>query len=481
MMLNQLSAVQLKDLLGKREVSNRDIIQAILNRIEDIESSVGAFITLRKSAELLAEADAFDLRRSRGEEIGTLSGLPIAVKDNICTAGLRTTCASKILENYVPPYDATVVAKIRQAGGIILGKTNMDEFAMGSSTENSAFKITRNPHNFEYVPGGTSGGSAAAVAAHETVFAIGSDTGGSVRQPASFCGIVGLKPTYGRVSRYGLVAYGSSLDQIGTLTKSVADTNMLFSVIAGHDQSDSTSIADTDIIRESEQPKPIVGLPKEYFTEGVDDEVRQAAERTAKMLEASGCVITPISLPHTPYAVPAYYVIACAEMSSNLSRFSGMLYGYRSSEYKGLKDMIRKSRSEGFGPEVQRRILLGTFVLSAGYYDAYYTKAIKVRNLIQRDFHNAFEKCDVILSPVSPIPAFKIGEKTADPLQMYLIDIFSVTANLTGLPAVSVPTGKSKAGLPLSIQLTGRRFSEEFLLRLAHVIEENWASSGTAD
>lgn len=474
-MLNQLSAVQLKGLLDKREVSNRDIIQEILNRIEDIEPSVGAFITLRKAEDLLAEADAFDLRRSRGEQIGLLSGLPIAIKDNICTAGLRTTCASKILGNYVPPYDATVVTKIRQAGGIILGKTNMDEFAMGSSTENSAFKITRNPHNFEYVPGGTSGGSAAAVAAHETVLAIGSDTGGSVRQPASFCGVVGLKPTYGRVSRYGLVAYGSSLDQIGTLTKTVADTNMLFSVIAGHDELDSTSVAQT-ITGQSERQNPIVGLPEEYFTEGVDSEVRQAAEKTAKMLETSGCVVKPISLPHTPYSVPAYYIIACAEMSSNLARFSGMLYGYRSSEYKGMRDMIRKSRSEGFGPEVRRRLLLGTFVLSSGYYDAYYTKANKVRTLIQRDFNNAFEKCDVILSPVSPIPAFKIGEKTADPLQMYLIDIFSVTANLTGLPAISVPTGMTKTGLPLSVQLTGRRFSEEFLIKLAQVIEESWAS-----
>jgi len=381
-----------------------------------------------------------------------------------------------MLETYVPPYDATVVARIRQSGGIILGKTNMDEFAMGSSTENSAFKITRNPHNLEYVPGGTSGGSAAAVAAHETILAIGSDTGGSVRLPASYCGVVGLKPTYGRVSRYGLVGYGSSLDQIGTLTKTVADTNMLFSIIAGHDQLDSTSIVDRVIPERSYQQKAVVGLPKEYFTEGVDKEVRQAAERAAKVLESSGCGVKTISLPHTQYAVPVYYIIASAEASSNLARFSGLLYGYRSPEYKGLRELIRKSRSEGFGPEVRRRILLGTFVLSAGYYEAYYTKANKVRTLIRNDFDNAFEKCDVILSPVAPTPAFKIGEKAADPLQMYLVDIFSVTANLTGLPAISVPTGVSKVGLPLSVQLTGRRFSEELLLRLAHVIEEGWTS-----
>jgi aspartyl-tRNA(Asn)/glutamyl-tRNA(Gln) amidotransferase subunit A len=475
-MLNELSALQLKALLDKREVSNREIIHAIIKRIEAVESSVGAFITLRNTEDLLAEADAFDQRRSRGELLGPLSGLPIAIKDNICTAGLRTTCASKMLETYVPPYDATVVARIRQSGGIILGKTNMDEFAMGSSTENSAFKITRNPHNLEYVPGGTSGGSAAAVAAHEAILAIGSDTGGSVRLPASYCGVVGLKPTYGRVSRYGLVGYGSSLDQIGTLTKTVADTNMLFSIIAGHDQLDSTSIVDRVITERSYQHKAVVGLPKEYFTEGVDKEVRQAAERAAKVLESSGCAVKTISLPHTQYAVPVYYIIASAEASSNLARFSGLLYGYRSPEYKGLRELIRKSRSEGFGPEVRRRILLGTFVLSAGYYEAYYTKANKVRTLIRNDFDNAFEKCDVILSPVAPTPAFKIGEKAADPLQMYLVDIFSVTANLTGLPAISVPTGVSKVGLPLSVQLTGRRFSEEFLLRLAHVIEEGWTS-----
>jgi len=476
-MLNQLSALQLKDLLARREVSNRDVITAVIGRIEEVESSIGAFITLRRADELLAEADAVDNRRRSGDQIGALSGLPIAVKDNICTAGLRTTCASKMLETFVPPYDATVVRKIRQADGIILGKTNLDEFAMGSSTENSAFKVTRNPHNLAYVPGGTSGGSAAAVAAHETVLAIGSDTGGSVRLPASFCGIVGLKPTYGRVSRYGLIAYGSSLDQIGTLTKTVDDASLLFSVLAGYDPLDSTSIAaKPNSEHPNEATAPVIGLPREYFTEGIDREVRDAVLKTSQLLEESGCSVIPVNLPHTPYAVPAYYVIACAEASSNLARYSGLLYGYRSHDYTDLKTLMTHSRSEGFGPEVRRRILLGTYVLSAGYYDAYYAKASKVRTLIRKDFMTAFKTCDAILSPVSPTPAFRIGEKTEDPLQMYLVDILSVTANLTGLPAISVPTGVTTAGLPLSAQLTGRPLSETFLLGLGRLIEKHWAS-----
>jgi aspartyl-tRNA(Asn)/glutamyl-tRNA(Gln) amidotransferase subunit A len=473
-MLNQYPASQLRELLNKREISNREIIEAVLGQIEAIDASVNAFLTVRDREHLLEEADAFDRARLRGETVGPLAGLPVAIKDNICTAGLRTTCASKILGAYIPPYDATVITKILRAGGILIGKTNMDEFAMGSSTENSAFKVTRNPHNLDYVPGGTSGGSAAAVAAHEVTLAIGSDTGGSVRLPASYCGVVGLKPTYGRVSRYGLIGYGSSLDQIGTLTKTVDDAELLFSVILGRDKLDATSVADDLIPMDSRDKKQVIGVPKEYFIEGIDEEVRDAAERTIKFLEATGCEIIPISLPHTKYAVPTYYIIASAEASSNLARFSGLLYGYRTPSYTGLRDLIKKTRNEGFGPEVRRRILLGTFVLSGGYYDAYYTKANQVRTLIRQDFDNAFKLCDVLLSPVAPTPAFKIGEKTVDPMQMYLVDIFSVTANLTGLPAVSVPTGKTKTGLPLSVQLTGRRFSEESLLKTARLIERAW-------
>ncbi len=476
-MINELSASLLKELLDKREISNREIVQTVIARIDEIEESVGAFLSVRNTEELLLEAESYDRARSKGETIGPLAGLPIAIKDNICTAGLRTTCASKILGTYTPPYDATVVTKIRNAGGIIIGKTNMDEFAMGSSTENSAFKVTRNPHNLDYVPGGTSGGSAAAVAAHETTFAIGSDTGGSVRLPASYCGVVGLKPTYGRVSRYGLIGYGSSLDQIGTLTKTVEDAELLFSIILGRDRFDATSVAEDVIPPDSLVKSLVIGVPQEYFIEGIDKEVRAAAERTIKLLEGRGCEFVPISLPHTKYAVPAYYIIASAEASSNLARFSGLLYGYRTPNYTGLRDLIRKSRKEGFGPEVRRRILLGTFVLSAGYYDAYYTKANKVRTLIRRDFDSAFEQCDVLLTPVAPTPAFRLGEKTADPMQMYLVDIFSVTANLTGLPAISIPTGKTEAGLPLSVQLTGRRFSEKSLLKTAHLIEAAWVRS----
>ncbi len=469
MKLNELSAGALKELLEAGTVSNCDVMAAVLDRIETVEESIGAFLTVRDRQALMREAEAVDRRRRKGERIGALAGLPVAVKDNICTEGVRTTCASKMLEFHVPPYDATVIARIKNADGIVLGKTNMDEFAMGSSTENSAFKITRNPHNLSYVPGGTSGGSAAAVAANETILAIGSDTGGSIRQPASFCGVVGLKPTYGRVSRFGLLAYGSSLDQIGTLTKTPADARLLLSVIAGHDPKDATSVGFKDGANaEPENLKPLkIGIPKEYFIQGVDSEVLACATRVTSVLRELGHEIIEITLPHTPYAVPTYYVIAAAEMSSNLARYDGCRYGYRSSSYASLRDMLVKTRTEGFGREVQRRILLGTFVLSAGYYDAYYEKAMKVRKLICSDFQEAFLQCDAIMTPVAPTPAFKIGEKTSDPLNMYLVDIFSVTANLAGLPGISIPFGHSSQGLPLSMQFLGRSGQEELLLQLS--------------
>ena len=471
MKLNELSASRLKELLASGTVSNHDILSAVLARIEEVDESIGAFLTVRDKAELLREADFIDKKRSHGESIGALAGLPVAIKDNICTKGIRTTCASKMLESYIPPYDATIVRRIRDADGIILGKTNMDEFAMGSSTENSAFKTTRNPHNLDYVPGGTSGGSAAAVAAHETILAIGSDTGGSIRQPASYCGVVGLKPTYGRVSRYGLLAYGSSLDQIGTLTKTPDDARLLFSVIAGHDPLDATSHPDSLQERARYQDRALkIGIPKEYFIQGVDPEVLSCAERMKEILFEIGHEIIEISLPHTSYAVPTYYILAAAEMSSNLARYDGSRYGYRALHYNNLKEMLAKTRTGGFGAEVRRRIILGTYVLSAGYYDAYYEKAMKVRKLICGDFVQAFSQCDLIMTPVAPAPAFRIGEKTMDPLTMYLVDIFSVTANLAGLPGISVPLGFSQNGLPLSMQFMGPSYSEELLLHLSSQI-----------
>jgi aspartyl-tRNA(Asn)/glutamyl-tRNA(Gln) amidotransferase subunit A len=470
--LNELSATELINLLNQRAISNEEIINDIFEKIESNESSVRAFITLREKKALIREAKLVDNRRAKGEKIGLLSGLPIAIKDNICTQDTITTCASKLLENFTPAYDATAVIKIKKSDGLILGKTNMDEFAMGSSTENSAFQITRNPHNLNYVPGGTSGGSAAAIASNEAILALGSDTGGSVRQPASYCGIVGLKPTYGRVSRYGLIAYASSLDQIGTLTKTVEDTKLLFSIISGFDSSDSTSYKHSFTENNGKSIPCRIGVPKEYFVEGIDPEVNEACQKTITALEKLGYEIIPISLPHTKYAVSVYYIIASAEMSSNLARFDGVRFGARFNKPNGtLKDMIVMSRTKGFGQEVKRRIILGTFVLSGGYYDAYYSNANKVRFLIRNDFTEAFKACDLILSPVAPTPAFKIGEKTSDPMKMYLTDIFSVIANLTGLPAISIPSGFSKEGLPLSIQLTGNAFEENLLLRVAKEVE----------
>jgi len=409
-----------------------------------------------------------------GDAIGPLAGLPIALKDNLCVKDKLTTCASKMLEQFRPPYDATVVSKIEDADGIVIGKTNMDEFSMGSSTENSAFHVTRNPNNHEHVPGGTSGGSAAAVAAQEAILALGADTGGSVRQPAAFCGVVGLKPTYGRVSRYGLIAYASSFDQIGPLTKTVGDCALALQVIAGHDKRDSTSLdapVPDYLASLNSETKFRFGIPQEYFIDGVSPEVSQAVRRTIQQLEQAGHSIVEVPMKHTSYALPTYYIVASAEASSNLARYEGCHYGFRAENYNDLNDMMLQTRNEGFGAEVQRRIMLGAYVLSAGYIDAFYNKALKVRRLIKEDFSEAFKQCDLLIHPITPTPAFRIGEKTDDPLTMYLSDVFSVIANLAGVPAISVPCGKSEDGLPIGVQLVAPWLDEPRLLEAAQAVE----------
>jgi aspartyl-tRNA(Asn)/glutamyl-tRNA(Gln) amidotransferase subunit A len=474
MKLATLTASELKTLLARNETTCREIMSSVLDSIEEVEGTIRAYITVRPRDELLRAADAVDARRGSGAVIGPLAGLPVAVKDNLCTKGLKTTCASRMLENFVPPYDATVIKLVEQADGIVIGKTNLDEFSMGSTTENSAMQITRNPWNPDYVPGGTSGGSAAAVAANETILALGSDTGGSIRQPASFCGVVGLKPTYGRVSRYGLVAYASSLDQIGVLAKNVEDAETLFSVIARHDPLDSTSLNSASPRRDysADFPRGLrIGIPQEFFGPGLHPDVRQAVQQSVELLCGAGAEQVPIALPHAEYAIPAYYILACAEMSSNLARYDGCRYGHRARGEANVIEMVMKSRAEAFGPEVKRRVILGTYVLSSGYYDAYYVRAAKTRTLIRQDFDAAFKKCDVVLHPVAPTPPFRLGEKTNDPLAMYLVDIYSVIANLTGLPAISVPCGFSADGLPIGVQLAGPALSEEFLFRVSRVLE----------
>lgn len=474
MTLHELTIEQARDGLRKGDFSSVELTRAVLDRIEAVDGRVEAFLTVTAD-QAMAQAAAADKAIADGTA-GPLAGIPLALKDLICVRGQRTTCASKILENFHPPYDATVVEKLRAAGAVIVGKVNMDEFAMGSSTENSAYRVTRNPWNTDHVPGGSSGGSAAAVAAGMCLGALGSDTGGSIRQPASHCGVVGLKPTYGRVSRYGLVAYASSLDQIGPLAGTVTDCALLLNAIAGHDPKDSTSVVmDTpDYTRHLGQDvKGLrIGIPREYMaTQGLDPDVAAAVEEGIRLLESQGARRVEVSLPHTPYVVAAYYIIATSEASSNLARYDGVKYGYRAPEADSLLDMYRKSRSIGFGPEVRRRIILGTYSLSAGYYDAYYGKAMQVRRLIAQDFAKAFESCDVIAGPVAPTPAFRVGENVGDPLTMYLSDIFTLSVNLAGIPGMSVPRGFSRNGLPIGLQLMGPHFGEEILLRVAHAHE----------
>lgn len=461
-------------LLAEGEISSRELTASVFSRIEAVEPKVNAFTSVfRERAMEQAEFADKTLKRGGG---GPLCGVPVSVKDVLCTKGLRTTCGSKMLDNFIPPYDATVVAKLLEAGAVIIGKNNMDEFAMGSSTENSAFFVTRNPWDLSRIPGGSSGGSAAAVAAEMGLCSIGSDTGGSIRQPASHCGVVGLKPSYGRVSRYGLVAYASSLDQVGPITKTVEDAALLLNVIAGHDPKDSTSmprpVPDYLDALDRDLKGLVLGLPREYFnSEGLAPDVSRCVYKAVKTLEDLGAEVVEVSLPHTEYAVAAYYLIATAEASSNLARYDGVKYGFRDPDPAGLAEMYKNTRSKGFGAEVRRRIILGTYALSSGYYDAYYGKASAVRTLIMRDFARAFAACDVIVAPVCPTPAFLIGEKCSDPLTMYLSDIFTVPANLAGLPGISVPCGFSSDNLPIGLQIMGDQFREENILTVARHLE----------
>jgi len=478
--LHKLTLAELQKQFTAGAVTARDIVQSYTLRINQVEPKVKAYITQTMEA-AMAQADALDEKLKGWRRTKPLMGMPVAVKDNICTEHVPTTCASRILGNFVPPYDATVVARLREQGYLLLGKTNLDEFAMGSSTENSAFGPSRNPWNVGCVPGGSSGGSAAAVAADECVAALGSDTGGSIRQPAAFCGVVGLKPTYGRVSRYGLVAFASSLDQIGPITKDVTDAAIMLNVIAGHDPLDSTSASlplpdFTRAFKKKDLKKLKVGVPREFFAEGLDPEVEQAVRAAIDELKNLGGEIREISLPTTDYAVAIYYLIATAEASSNLARFDGVKYGLRAKQNRDLLDMYMKTRQEGFGPEVKRRIMLGTYALSAGYYDAYYGKAQAARTMTKQDFEEAFKEVDLIVTPVTPTPAFKLGEKSEDPLQMYLSDIFTISVNLAGLPAMALPCGFSKTGLPIGLQLIGRPFEEDTILRAARAYElaTNW-------
>ncbi|MDD2499665.1 MAG: Asp-tRNA(Asn)/Glu-tRNA(Gln) amidotransferase subunit GatA [Geobacter sp.] len=460
--------------LQARQVSSVEITTSFLNRIDSTDPSINAFITVTRE-QALADAQAADQRIAAGQ-CDLLTGIPVALKDIFLTEGVRTTCASKMLDNFIAPYDATAWAKMKSQGAVLLGKLNQDEFAMGSSCENSAFGPTRNPWNKEYIPGGSSGGSAAAVAAQQAVATLGTDTGGSIRQPASHCGCVGLKPTYGRVSRYGVIAYASSLDQVGPMTRDVTDAALLLGAIAGHDPKDSTSVdcpvPDYTAALAHGAKGLKIGLPKEYFIEGLDADVQRAMDQAIEVYRKLGAEFVEVSLPHTNYAVATYYLIATAEASSNLARYEGVRFGHRAKESSGLIDLMMQSRSEGFGAEVKRRIMLGTYALSSGYYDAYYIKAQKVRTLIQQDFSEAFKSVDLLLTPVAPTPAFKIGEKTADPLQMYLSDIFTIPVNLAGICGISVPAGISSNGLPIGLQLLGRPFGEETILRAAFDFEQ---------
>ena len=472
--MHRATLVQALERLRKKEISSVELTQAFFKRIEEVDSRVGAYLHLTQDL-ALEQAREADAKIKAGENLPLL-GLPLAIKDLICVRGEKTTCASRILENFVSPYDATVARKLKEAGAVFLGKVNMDEFAMGSSNENSAFHLARNPWDLARVAGGSSGGSAAAVAAQECLAALGSDTGGSIRQPAAFCGITGLKPTYGRVSRFGLVAFASSLDQIGPMTKTVEDAACLMNVISGHDPFDSTSadVAVPDFLAGLDRDlKGLrVGIPREYFGEGLDPEVEQSVRAAIAQLESMGMQTVDVSLPHTEHAVAAYYILACAEASTNLSRYDGVRYGFRSEKSDSLHSMYTNTWEEGFGEEVKRRILLGTFVLSSGYYDAYYLKGQKVRTLIRQDFDRAFEQCDLIAGPVSPVPAFKIGEKMDDPLQMYLSDIYTISANLAGIPGLSIPCGHNAGNLPIGLQLLGKAFDEATLLAVGHRFQQ---------
>jgi len=488
-MLTAIPRLTLRELQARftaAEITASEIVRSYTLRLNQVEPKVKAFITLTNDA-LMAEAEALDASLKGWRKTLPLMAMPVAVKDNICTEGVATTCASRSLATFVPPYDATAVAKLRAQGIFLLGKTNLDEFAMGSSTENSAFGSTRNPWNLGCVPGGSSGGSAAAVAAEECVAALGSDTGGSIRQPAAFCGVVGLKPTYGRVSRYGLVAFASSLDQIGPITRDVADAALMLQYMAGHDPLDSTS-AEVPVpdylkaLKRRDLRKLRIGVPQQYFAEGLDPEVEAAVRTGLEVLKDLGAEIQDIDLPMTDNAIATYYLIATAEASSNLARYDGVKYGLRAKQAKDLLDLYMKTRQEGFGPEVKRRIMLGTYALSAGYYDAYYGKAQAVRTLIRKDFEAAFNDVDLIVTPVTPTPAFRLGAKLQDPLQMYLSDIYTISVNLAGNPAMSIPCGFSKAGLPIGMQMIGRPFEEDVIIRGAYAYEQvtNWRAKRPA-
>ncbi len=482
MNLQSLTIDSTRAALAEGKTSASALVDAYYEKIEADDPQVGAYLSLcRERAKV--KAYEIDSLAARGDALPPLAGVPVAIKDVMVTRGIRTTAGSKILADYIPPYHCTAVTRLEAAGAIVLGKLNCDEFAMGSSNENSAWKPVRNPRDLTRVPGGSSGGSAAAVAANMAVATLGSDTGGSIRQPASFCGVVGLMPTYGRVSRYGLIAFASSLDRIGPLTKTVRDAATILKVIAGHDPMDSTSadIPVPDYVAELEKPVRglRLGVPNEYFGEGLDAEVRSAIEAAIQRLAAQGCDIVPISLPHTKYAIPVYYIIATAEASSNLARFDGVRYGHRAAGATTLSQMYRRTRDEGFGAEVKRRIMLGTYVLSAGYYDAYYLKAQKVRTLIEQDFTEAFKKVDAIVTPTSPTAAFKLGEKSNDPLAMYLADIYTVTADLAGICGISVPCGETKERLPIGLQILGKHFEEATILRVAEAVEKSGAQDGS--
>jgi len=474
--LHFLTIHALHDLLLKKEVTSREVTEALYRRIREVEGRVKAYLILTEE-EAIRQADQADSKIAKGEEIGDLAGVPMGLKDILCTKGIQTTCGSRILEGYIPFYDGTVIKKLRESDAVFLGKLNMDEFAMGSSTENSGFHVTHNPWDLRRIPGGSSGGSAAAVAADECIGALGTDTGGSIRQPAACCGVVGLKPTYGRVSRYGLVAFASSLDQIGPITKDVKDCAILMNAISGYDPCDSTSVnAEVPDFKQSliKDVRGIrIGIPEEYFVEGMDPEVERSVRDAIDSFRKWGADVQRVSLPHTEYAVAIYYIIATAEASSNLARYDGVKYGFRSKGYRDLMEMYTQTRAKGFGKEVKRRIILGTYVLSAGYYEAYYRKASQVRTLIKNDFEEAFQKVDVIVSPTAPTPAFRIGEKTGNPLQMYLSDVHTIPVNMAGIPAISIPCGFNREGLPIGLQIMGKHLDEGMLLRVAYTFEQN--------